>query len=142
MVTTINGKDILATWGARLVGNSIEQLLTPPPMKDYIVSNSRLYDGRTYTIPAGGARTDERPVTLSVVIRGSDPQQYLERYRSFLSELSAAPFTLTVSDIPGITFTLVYRSASKYGSYGSCRGLVTLRLTEPEPALLKNSALS
>lgn len=126
---TINGKDMLDTWGAGLADNSLEALLTPPPAKEYIENSARGEHGVRITVPGGGVRFDGREVSVSVFIAGSTQTDYLQKYMSFVRELISGKIVLGIPELER-EYVLCYQSISKYGNYGCRRGKFSVKFRE------------
>lgn len=109
---------------------TLEALLTPAPMKEYIKNDSRRENGLRL-IPAN-AKVAAREVSIPFLIEGSGRVDFLLKYKSFVNELYKGNIVLQV---PGLerAYTLTYLSCSKYGSYGACRAKVMVRLLEATP---------
>lgn len=128
---TINGKS-LSTWGAALMSGTVEALLTPAPMKEYIKNESRLEHGER-VIP-NLAKVASRELQLPFLIEGNSPTDYLNKYMSFVEELYKGIIALQIPEL-GKTYNLLYLSSGKYGSYGSCRGKIVVKFKEPIPVV-------
>lgn len=126
---TINGTP-LSTWGAGLMDGTMEALLAPAPMKDYISNESRLEHG-TRILP-GYAKVASRELSLPFLIEGKGRADYLSKYSSFVNELYKGNIALYIPEL-NRTFTLTYLSSGKYGSYGECRAKVMVRFMEAVP---------
>lgn len=128
----INDKNIWETWGAELMDGTLEALLTPPPVKEYIEDDSRMEHGVRITSTPEICKMDAREISVPVLITGSSYEDYLAKYTSFVNELVRGKIALKIPAL-GKVYTLYYLSCSKYGSYGRCRGKFTLKLKEPNP---------
>lgn len=129
---TINGENILEKYGASMTDSSLEQLLTPPQVKQYISNSSRLNHGERLVIPAGSVRYEQKELTIVFVISGDTQEQYLQRYEAFLELLTSGIVAVHVP-ILARTFRLAYLSCSKYGCYGLNRAKLTIKFSEPDP---------
>ena len=129
---TINNLNIYTTWGAELDDGSLESLLTPPPVKDYIENESRLESGTRITDVPKLRQWANREVTLRITIKGNGQADYLAKYVSFVEMLTSGKLAVGVP-VLGMEFSLYYLSCSKYGSYGLCKGKFVLKLREPNP---------
>ena len=125
----INGKDVWVTWGVTLYSGAYEALLTPAPMKDYIISSSRLEHGKRIIADSSNAKTDSRDVSFSVFIEGESSDDYLSKYEDFINELCSGMIELQVPKLKR-TYKLVYTNCSKYGNYGTKKGKFTLKFME------------
>lgn len=126
---TINGRP-LSAWGAGLMSGTIEALLTPASMKEYIKNESRLENGSR--IITTSAKVASRELSLPFLIEGNGKADFIEKYSSFVNELYKGNIALY---IPGLkkTFTLTYLSCGKYGSYGDCRAKLMVKFIEAVP---------
>lgn len=131
---TINGKNIWQEWGAELADGALEQLLSPPPAKEYISCESRSEDGVRIVVEKAGIQFDTREVSLTVLITGKTQDDYLRKYMSFVEELKKGKLAVGIPWL-GKVYTLYYLSVSKYGSFGCNRGKFTVKLREGNPAV-------
>lgn len=129
----INNKNIWETWGAELMDGSMEALLTPAPLKDYIQNESRLEHGTRIISTPESCKMAEREISIPVLITGTGKSDYLSKYASFVNELISGKIALKVPAL-GKVYNLYYLSCGKYGSYGECRGKLMVKLKEPNPA--------
>ena len=81
---TINGNP-LSVWGAALMSGTVEVLLTPAPVKEYIKGESRLEHGSR--IVMANVKTASREVSLPFLIEGGGREDFLHKYMSFVDEL-------------------------------------------------------
>lgn len=122
-------------WGMTLAETSLTALMTPPPAKDYVTSESRLEHGkRTYA----NAKADARDVQLVFAIRATTLAQFLMRYQAFCEELKKGAMELTVIVSEGdsymkTTYRLYYLSCSQFSEYNGRLGRFVLKLNEPDP---------
>lgn len=126
---TINGKP-LSTWGARLLSGTIEALLTPAPMKEYIKNESRLEHGER--VITANAKVASRELSIPVLIEGKNRADFLSKYMSFVNELYKGNIALRIPAL-GKSYSLIYISCGKYGSYGECRAKLMVKFHEPIP---------
>lgn len=123
---------ITSTFGALLIRGAYEALLTPPPMKDYIVADSRLRHGSEYLVNTQTAMKKQRELTIYFFIEGSSVEDYLWKYEYFLDTIAKGVIQFKVPRL-GRIYKLVYTSCSKYGNYGEKRGKFALKFIEPDP---------
>lgn len=126
----INGADMWETWGAALGKGAYEALLTPSPAKELISNKSRLEHGKR--VITTNMRVDERDLTISVFVCGTDKMDFLLKYKAFVDQLSSGLIELKVSDLR-TTYRLLYLSCSSYGDYGGNKAKLVLKLNEPNP---------
>lgn len=122
----INNKD-LNTWGACLGRGAYEALLKPAPAKELLSNNSRLQNGKQ--VIADNFRLDERNIAISFWIVGVSEIDYLQKYQSFLDEVTKGVIILKVPYLRTI-YKLIYTDCSSYGHYDK-KGKITLKLNEP-----------
>ena len=125
----INKKDIFTTWGAVLAKGTYEALLKPAPNKGLIQNKSRLEHGKVIVMNNNVCKTDERDISFSIWICGDSQKDYLEKYKSFIDEITSGIVMLNIP-ILGATFKLTYLSCSNYGDYGLTKGKLTLKMNE------------
>lgn len=126
----INGKDIWETWRATLLKGAYEALLKPASMKSYISNSSRMEHGVRYVTDSNLAKTDERSLSIPLLIEGSTVDNYISNLESFMAEMEKGSLTL---NIPALKreYKLVYTDCSSYGDFGEKVGKFTLKLIEP-----------
>lgn len=125
----INDKDIYTTWGAVLAKGAYEALLKPAPNKTLIQNKSRLKHGKSVIDKPETFKTDERDVSFSIWICGNSQEDYLNKYKSFIEEITSGLILLYVP-ILKMKFKLTYLNCSNYGDYGLERGKLTLKMNE------------
>lgn len=123
--------DLFDTYGVRLVKGAYEALLTPFGMKDYVTNQSRLEHGTRYTATQYNKK-EERTVSFQVVLTGSDMNDYLAKYESFLELLASGIIYLNVPRL-GYVYKLVYTKCGNFKFYGSNKATFTLEFKEPDP---------
>ena len=126
---TINGNP-LSVWGAALMSGTVEVLLTPAPVKEYIKGESRLEHGSR--IVMANVKTASREVSLPFLIEGGGREDFLHKYMSFVDELYKGNIALHIPELDK-TFSLAYLSCGKYGSYGDCWAKLVVKFLEAIP---------
>lgn len=101
----INTKDAYTTFGINMGDDFIETLLTPPPMKALVSNNSPLEHGSRVT---GAPFTEEREITLAFVIEANSQEDYITKYKAFMTELKLGYININVPPIGAETYKLVY----------------------------------
>ena len=128
----INEKDAWTTWGLSMGKGFLENLLTPPPLKDFIENKSRLKAGKEviYNSPVW----DERNLNLTIRIEGNTQEEYLQRYAEFFNELQTGKLAVKVPVLKS-TFNLTYSGASKLNlNIERTFSEFTLKFNEPDPS--------
>lgn len=127
----INGKDARDTWGIVTTLNTLSQLLTPPPMKEYVNNSSRLEHGIRYDV--SNPKYGQRDVTLEIQFTADSEDQFYERYSSFCEELSKGSLTVYTTDRPQVLYRFIFMSCTQFTQFR--RGIATfsLKLVEPNP---------
>lgn len=138
--------DAYDEWGVNLEDGALSALMSPPPMKDFIESGSRLSHGKQ--IIAKTPRYDSRDLTLQFHIVASSKEDFFSKYSAFCNDvLSKGTFALktkyqparTVTQngstvtIPAVVYHLVYKSCSQYTQYRQEMAKFTLKVSEPDP---------
>lgn len=127
----INGKDAWNTWGAGLLAGSYNNLLAPPPMKEYVANNARSQDGSQIFV--SNARISEREVILMFGIEAKSLDDYLNKYSSLLDELMNGVISLYVPDLK-TKYNLLYISSVELNTANDKQaGTISIRFTEPNP---------
>lgn len=128
---TINGKDAYTEWGAWLDSTGLSTLMTPPPLKEYITNKSPLSAGKQ--VKPATPHVDERDVTLTLYIKGASLADFLNNYRSFVTELQGGDIHLQTKYEEGVTYRLKYQSCQQFSQYNGRLGKFVLKLNEPDP---------
>lgn len=123
----------LDIFGITLVKGWREALLTPAPVKDYVINDSRLEHGQSVIATQKYAKKDKRDVSISFFLEGKTEEEYLQRYEDFLNKIAySGEFCFKIPQLKRI-FKLVYSQCSQFGDYGLKRGKFVLKLTEYNP---------
>ena len=141
----INGEDAIK-WGLNLEEGALSALMTPPPMKDFIESRSRLQSGSR--VITKSPRYDSRTISLPFHIVAKTKEDFFNKYAAFCDDvLSKGAFTLetryqqrrTIIDngkeitIPPVVYHLVYVSCTQFSQYQREMAKFTLKVIEPNP---------
>lgn len=129
----INDKDALAVWGLRLSAGALAALLAPPPLKDVAADHSRLEHGTRYITTPATARIAERGLLLPVEFTAKSEEEFINKYLSFIAEISRGRFTLHTRQLPQLTFHLIYQSCTEYSHYFGYVAKFILKCVEPNP---------
>lgn len=132
----INGKDAWLTWGAFLVGDSLDNLLLPPPPKAYTENNFRSQDGKQVFIV--NTKKDARDVQVEFCIKAESRADHLLAYKSFVEELSGGVVDMSIPSI-SMDFKLTVASYLSLGYYDHF-GKLSVRFNEPYsvPVVIKD----
>lgn len=132
---------LLEDMGVMLRDGSIEELLTPAPLKDLFTNESYDMDGIQVIAPSPRPRIKERNLSLFFYVSGDDPGDYLKKYTCFLDEIRLGKeiggvrtgiVELRVEELRTI-FRLVYKNCQKYAFFGDTGGLLEIQFLEPDP---------
>lgn len=135
----INGLDAYLNWGVTLGDTSLAALKTPAPLKGYVSNKSPLRDGAdVVTVAAALPKVDERDVQLTFYIHASTPAQFEARYDAFTAVLMGGKVNLWTRHQQGVTYRLLYQSASQYSEFNGRLGKIVARFAEPNPADREN----
>lgn len=127
----INEKDAWSNWRVRLIENSYENLLLPPPVKEYASNNFRSLHGEQLLV--SNPKYDKRDVQLMFAITCDSRAEYLEKYKSFITELASGWITLSVIDLNTV-YKLVYSESIDLTTSGAIRsGKLSVKFNEPNP---------
>lgn len=128
----INGKDAYKMWKVCMGSKFLDNLETPPPLKDYITSGSRTENGQRVIV---SPRIDSRDVSLSFTVSGTDRNDFIRNRDGFLSVLQGGTVEIRVPSLNGNTYRLVY--TGKNASYAMNRmrtfATITAKFIEPNP---------
>lgn len=127
----INNTDAWATWRLAMQDTALAALLQPPPAKQLPTSSCRLEDGIRAVL--ANPRTDSRDITLPLALIHKTGDALNAALRSLCQTLAAGRVNIRTRHTPGVVFRTVYKSCSAYSQRGGL-ALITLRLTEPNPA--------
>ena len=120
-------------FGITLVRGWREALLTPAPVKGYVINDSRLEHGQSVIAAPKFAKKDKREVSISFFLEGNSEEDYLQKYEAFLNKIAySGEFCLKVPRLKRV-FKLVYTQCSQFGDYGIKKGKFVLKLTEYNP---------
>lgn len=126
----INNKDAYDTWGVSLSEGAYTTLLAPPPMKDAIVNESRLYHGKqVYNI----AKVNSRQLTLEVHFTAKSKEDFFNKYLSFCDELNKGELEIKTSLQPDIVYKFLYISCSQFKQFNLGIAKFSLKLEEYNP---------
>lgn len=123
----------LDIFGITLVKGWREALLTPAPVKDYVINDSRLEHGQSVIATQKYAKKDKRDISITFFLEGKTEEEYLQRYEDFLNKIAySGEFCFKIPQLKRV-FKLVYSQCSQFGDYGLKKGKFVLKLTEYNP---------
>jgi hypothetical protein len=143
---TINGVDAYARYGVNFESGALSALMTPPPTKDFIETNSRMVHGRK--VITKNPRYDSREITLTFHLIASTKDEFLEKYQLFCDEVLAPgafelktryqPQRSVIENGQVVTkeqpvYRLIYVSCSQFRQYMREMAVFSLRVSEPDP---------
>jgi len=124
------GSDI----GIFIDDTAVSALLTPPPLKGYIESKSRLEHGMRVVLDDPTLmKYDSREITLIVNIAAPDEENFIWRYGMFCKILANGVLDITTPYIPGVVFHCFYESCTQFSQFRRGVGSFSLRVTEFNP---------
>lgn len=129
----INGKDALQEWGIRMGDNFVSNLLAPAGLKELIENESGLEDGKRvlYTNP----RLADREVSLIFTIEGVSKSDFLNKYKSFMTELQKGQVKINVPFLGSDVYKLTYLKSSGFAMNTSMTfSKLTVKFNEPNPS--------
>ena len=90
----INGEDASIMYGVTLIDTSVDELLKPASMKDFVTNESRIDNGKrmVYDMP----RLASRELTISFGILGADPFDFQTKKANFVALLQNEEIELYV----------------------------------------------
>lgn len=129
----INGKDAFDTWGVNMGEGFVNNILTPPPVKDYIENKSRLEDGKRVLL--NNKKYDEREFNLIFTISGSSPSDYILKFKAFMSEMSSGLVSINIPSIGNEIYRVYYKNSTSFAfSLDHTFSKIVMKVCEPNPA--------
>ena len=128
----INGIDAYSL-GVTMCDGFIDALLSYAPMKEYIKNTSRVCDGQE--IINKNPKIDERTVSLTFGIEGSDMKVYLYNLKAFYSEIKKGLVRISIPSLGSEVYNLYYSKPMSFnGNVNKTFSKVTLQFVEPNPS--------
>lgn len=125
---TINGNSLP---GISLDSSSLGQLMTPPPMKEWVQSESRNEHGvRVVTDSGATPKKASRDFTLNLNVYGRTESEFLTNYSALCSQLYTGKVDIGVL---GVTYHCLYVSCQQFSQFMRGVGKFVLRLREYNP---------
>lgn len=143
----INGTDIWPTFGAFLVEEkrggreNLTAIMTPSKAKSHVGVNIRERDGVKYSTILD-ARNDERDVTLHFALFARTKDEWLRRYRDFITFLKRGKDGWLSVNLPELDLTMrmfyvdcgSYKPLTYLWKEGVQASRFKIRFREPEPS--------
>ena len=128
----INGKDAFQIWGVNMGDGFLENLYSPSPMKEVIENKSRLEHGKRVIL--NNQKKDERDLTLVFTLMGESQSDYIDKYKAFITEISAGEIAIKVPALGEEVYHVYYlRSTAFAWSIDRTFSKISIKLCEPNP---------
>lgn len=128
----INSFDAFERYGINLEDGALSTLMTPPALKPFIESKSRVRHGKT--IIAKTPKYDDREITLPFHLIAKSKEEFFRKYALFCEEvLSIGKFELRTKYQPGVVYRLVYLSCTQFRQFQREMAVFALKVSEPNP---------
>lgn len=129
---TINNADAFERYGINLEDGALSALMTPPPMKEFIESRSRLKHGKTVITKV--PKYDYREITLPFHLISKSKAEFFTKYNLFCEEvLAKGKFELKTKFQPDVVYRLVYLSCTQFRQFIREMAVFSLKVSEPDP---------
>lgn len=129
---TINNADAFERYGINLEDGALSALMTPPPMKEFIESRSRLKHGKT--VIAKVTKYDDREITLPFHLIAKSKTEFFTKYNMFCKEvLAKGKFEIKTKYQPNVVYRLVYISCTQFRQFIQEMAVFSLKVSEPDP---------
>lgn len=127
----INGNDAYTLWGVSLSDGAKAVLMQPVALKERVVNESRLEDGKRYINTA--SKVASREFTLEMHMTSSSWSDYLAKYAAWNEMLKNGTLNIATSWQAGVVYKCLYVSCAQFAEYGGLAKFA-IRLVEPNPA--------
>lgn len=128
----INGKDAFERYGINIEDGALCSLITPPPMKEFVESTSRVRHGKSVVVK--DPKYDSREITLPFHLIAKSQADFFKKYNLFCSEvLSQGKFELQTKFQTGVVYRLVYLSCTQLRQFKQELAVFSLKVEEPDP---------
>lgn len=118
--------------GVRMGDGFINNLLIPPPIKEFVENKSPAEHGKTVLF--GNVFFDERDVVLTFEIQGSSRSDYISKYKALMAELAKGQVRLHVPEISDDIYNLIYQKASSFAiNRAGTFSKISVKFNEPNP---------
>lgn len=136
---TIDGRNI-SEWGLRVADGTLSEWLKLPKRKTVAYNNWAEFHGIDPDLVK--VEWEETSYKLSFIMKGSNPSEYITRFRTFLSFLSGKD--ARVVSYMGITRTLYYDQGNGYNGtpiveQGGAWAVLSLTMKEEKPEIIEAS---
>jgi len=143
---TINGTDIWKEYGAFLTEEkkggreNLTAIMTPAKAKGHVGVNIRENNGKKYSVKLD-VKSEERDVTLHFAIFARTREEWLEKYRAFITMLKQGDGGWLTFSFPSLDMTMRmfyvscpgYRPLTYLWNEGVHAGRFQVTFKEPEP---------
>lgn len=127
----INDSDLFITYNARLIDDSHVNLLIEGDNKDFIENDQRSQPGKQVLV--SNVQPKDREIDLTFLIECDTMQDFLSKYRSFMSVVKSGVINLRIP-VFGETYKLIYRTSIGLDPFaGGKKAKVIVRFNEPNP---------
>lgn len=127
-----NGQDA-ADYGIIMGNGCYAALITPPAVKDYIVSESRNEHGKAYSTL--NTRLNERTIQLTLYIKAESRTEFYTKLTRFAQEiLEHGAIRVTTRYQSNVAYNCVYKQITQLTEYNGRAGKFLLQLVEPDPS--------
>ena len=128
----INGVDAYTEYGISMDSSVLSALMTPSPNKEYIENKSRQEHGKR--VVNVSPKIDERDLSLSLHIKASSKDDFMEKYGKFCLVLANGKLDIKTRFQPNVVYRTNYISCTQFSEYRLGLAKFTLKLNEPNPA--------
>lgn len=129
---TINNADAFERYGINLEDGALSTLMTPPSMKEFIESKSRLHHGKK--VIAKLPKYDAREITLPFHLIAKSKDEFFQKYNLFCDEvLAPGKFELKTRYQPDVVYRLVYLNCTQFRQFIREMAVFSLKVSEPDP---------
>jgi len=130
----INGKDAYEEWGVCMGEGFMENILIPAGMKDVIQNESRLEHGKRVIL--SNPKLAARDVTLVFNIEGETEEDYLLKFRSFVTELQKGIIDINIPVLGAEVYRLIYQKSTSFGqNRNRTFSALTVKMEEYNPSV-------
>lgn len=128
----INGKDAYTNFGVSIGEGFLDALRGPAPLKDFTESKSRLEHGKQVII--SNPKLDERDLTLTFTLEGSNESDFNSKRQAFYSELYKGAIDIKIPVI-GEVYHLIYTGKNISYAQNTARTFtkISMKFNEPNP---------
>ena len=129
---TINNVDAFERYGINLEDGALSTLMTPPPLKEFVESKSRLQHGKKVVV--NSPKYDDREMTLPFHLIAKSKTEFFQKYDLFCKEvLAPGKFESKTRYQPDVVYRLVYLSCTQFSQFIREMAVFSLKVSEPNP---------